>query len=396
MSIAASRQHQARRRILYVGGTGDVQGSYRYWVHGKQDPRVPSLAYSTQVYQALHDAGCSVVVLSEHPDTITVSDDFATFIRIEPRQGTGLAYHRAEVERARKIAASYRTHSCTGLILQGTMQHLWPMQKTISEANPSIFSLHNTLWAMGRNPGRKDRLLGAINRRAMRSFDHILCVSKEIERQLWKVAGSDLPTKVHVPQYHAIVRPVSSQRQGPAFLYAGRIETSKGVFDLLDAFCHLPLEKQHAWRLGFVGEGSALPQLRKAVADRGVSTDVTIYGQVDGAKLFEHMERAAVLVCPTRRGFAEGLAKTPLEAALVGLPSVLTTVVPARELLGPGAICVPDPDPASLANAIRHLLDSPENYAHAASAAAAAASQIIDPSKGLGRYVQDALAETDK
>jgi glycosyltransferase involved in cell wall biosynthesis len=71
------------------------------------------------------------------------------------------------------------------------------------------------------------------------------------------------------------------------------------------------------------------------------------------------MAKADMLVCPTTTRFAEGLAKTPIEAALCGVPSVLSTTVPCADLLGDAARIFRADDVADLHDTLDALLSSP-------------------------------------
>jgi hypothetical protein len=91
-------------------------------------PADPNLAFSIQLYHAIRAADLRLVVLTEHPAAVAQADDFATFVPIEPPSGSGATYHWREIALARRIAAEFRRHRCSGLIKERMMQHLWPLR----------------------------------------------------------------------------------------------------------------------------------------------------------------------------------------------------------------------------------------------------------------------------
>jgi glycosyltransferase involved in cell wall biosynthesis len=383
--------------VLYVTSFGDVQGSYRHWRRGEHDSRVPDVAFSIQVYEAMRKLGRRLVVLTAHPDATPDEDEFASFIPVAQPAGRFLAYHLSEIALSRTIARVYRDRACDGLIVQRMVQHMWPFRSVVRSASFSILDQHNSIWPMGTRQDWKARLIGVISAPTLRGFDLVTCVSPEIARQVRQAARGPVRTRVHMPQYArdviAGLRREAPPRAEPAhLLFAGRMETNKGIFDLLDAYRLLPEPLRRRCRLTFVGDGSARPALIEAVRQSGLEDSVELPGQVPGIEVLRRIAASTVLICPTQSGFAEGLARTPIEAAMLGTPSVVTSVVPAREVLGEAALVVPPEAPASLAEAIGRLLSDDALHRRAVAAGLAATEGCFDPGQSLRQCILDLVA----
>jgi len=140
-------------------------------------------------------------------------------------------------------------------------------------------------------------------------------------------SGVDLPNDVAAPE------------EPPHVLFVGRLSEEKGVTELLEATAGLPRV--------IVGDGP----LRDAISDA--------VGFVEPSMLGPYYERAAVVVCPSRR---EGYGVVAREAMAYGRPVVASAVgglVDAVEDEVTGLL-VPPRDPKALRVALERLLADPE------------------------------------
>jgi glycosyltransferase involved in cell wall biosynthesis len=365
-------RHGRPLRILFVPGPGDVHGTWAHWSQGRDDPSIPSIGYSQQVYEFAQRIGAQVTVLSEHPlpaDAPHAPDAPVRFERHCPRGGRGLGYHRARVAEALGIVRRAAALRADVILCQRHLDHFWPLAIARALGIAVVVSLHNTFWPIHRAPSRKERLLGALNGLALRALclgrsgDPVICVSEAIRAQLRRICGPGFDrASVQVPQYPESWRAAWTQRpEGRPvrrLLYVGRVEESKGVMLLLDAFTRLA-EAHPGVTLHYLGGGGHLDALRAAVGRSPVADRIEIAGQVDGARVRAEMGRADILVCPTTTRFAEGLAKTPVEAVLCGVPSVVSSTVPCADLLGEAARVFPADDAGALRDTLDSLLRDP-------------------------------------
>lgn len=171
-------------------------------------------------------------------------------------------------------------------------------------------------------------------------------VSAEIEHELvsvWRVPPHRvfrIPNPVDTTLLHsapAVRRPSPPWR----FLYVGRLDPSKGVDLLLDAW----RRAGEPGELTIVGDGPERHRLESVAAS--VSRSVRFLGSVaDPAPFYAD---ADVFVLPSRR---EGLSNALVEAVLAGVPAIATSVGETPALLGSSGRLVPAGDVAALASAL--------------------------------------------
>jgi glycosyltransferase involved in cell wall biosynthesis len=140
-------------------------------------------------------------------------------------------------------------------------------------------------------------------------------------------SGVELPDAVGPPE------------DPPHALYVGRLSEEKGVLELVEAADGLPLE--------IVGDGPLRDSVPEAL------------GFVPPGELGQYYERAAVVVCPSRR---EGYGVVAREAMAHGRPVVATAVGGLRDAVEDGVtgLLVPPRDPAALRAALTRVLADAE------------------------------------
>ena len=129
---------------------------------------------------------------------------------------------------------------------------------------------------------------------------------------------------------------VNEPDEPPHVLYVGRLSEEKGVAELLEA--------TNGLRRVIVGDGPLRDGVPEAV------------GFVPPGELGPYYERAAVVVCPSRR---EGYGVVAREAMAYGRPVVATAVGGLLDAVEDGVtgLLVPPRDPAALRAALVRLLD---------------------------------------
>ena len=147
-------------------------------------------------------------------------------------------------------------------------------------------------------------------------------------------------TVVHVvPSGVAIPDDVGAPGEPPHLLYAGRLSEEKGVLELAEAARGLPLV--------VLGDGPLRDRLPGAL------------GFVPPAEVGAYLERAAVVVCPSRR---EGYGIVARQAMAYGRPVVATAVGGLVDAVADGetGILVPPRDVRALREALERLLGDSE------------------------------------
>jgi len=172
----------------------------------------------------------------------------------------------------------------------------------------------------------------------------------------------------------------------------GRMQEVKDQLTLARAFVRLMQTKDRsgqALRLVMIGDGPLRERVRELLAEAGLEQYAWLPGErSDVARL---MRSFSLFVLPS---LAEGISNTVLEAMATGLPVVATAVGGNSELVQPGVTgtLVPRQDPASLAQAVRAYVESPEMCR----SQGAEARRVIERRFGKEAMVESYLAIYDR
>lgn len=144
----------------------------------------------------------------------------------------------------------------------------------------------------------------------------------------------------------------------PNVLFVGRLCDAKGVEDLLQAAA-LAQAKGASLRLTFAGGGADLERYTQLAQRLGIAAITNFAGWCDEERVRQLLDDASVLVLPSHD---EVLPLVVLEALAQGVPVICTPVGELPYLLQDGVHVrfVPVRDPASLAGALKDMLDDPD------------------------------------
>jgi glycosyltransferase involved in cell wall biosynthesis len=226
------------------------------------------------------------------------------------------------------------------------------------------------LWGTDVELGRRARWAA---RHLVRRARLVICPSHALVEDAHTLGAREVrvvPGGVEIPE--AVGRP----DEPPHALFVGRLSEEKGVDELLAATSELPRV--------IVGDGPLRDRVPDAV------------GFVAPRELGRYYERAAVVVCPSRR---EGYGVVAREAMAHGRPVVATAVGGLADAVEDGVtgLLVPPRDPVALRAAVERLLADGELRrtlgANAREAAAERFSWAASTSETIRAY-RDALART--
>ncbi len=164
----------------------------------------------------------------------------------------------------------------------------------------------------------------------------VVCASQELAAAAGELGARSvrvIPSGVDVPES------VAEPDEPPHLLYAGRLSEEKGVLELVEAARGLPLV--------VAGDGPLRDRVQGAL------------GFVQHDELLRLYERAAAVVCPSRR---EGFGVVCAEAMAHGRPVVATAVGGLRDLVvdGETGLLVPPGDVPALRAALERVLGDGE------------------------------------
>jgi glycosyltransferase involved in cell wall biosynthesis len=145
-------------------------------------------------------------------------------------------------------------------------------------------------------------------------------------------------------------------------LFAGRIETDKGVFDLLSVVARIQSQVPDGLVVEMCGSGSAEQALVAAISERGLAESVHFLGRLNRQEMREAYSRAHAVLVPTLSSFAEGLNRVVMESVLSGRPVVATEVCNTQDVFEHSAIHVRTSDIEAMADAILRLATDCEFY----------------------------------
>lgn len=152
--------------------------------------------------------------------------------------------------------------------------------------------------------------------------------------------------------------PLPARQRGPVrrFLFLGRLEAAKGVWELLEAFAQVHRQFPDA-RLVLAGEGQ-MARVRERLAALGVADVVELPGWISGEAKLAALNTADAFVLPSH---IEGLPISMLEAMHCGMPVVVSAVGSVPEVLvdGENGLMVPAQDAQALADALLRLAGEP-------------------------------------
>ena len=367
-------------RLSYFSGPGDVVGTYRYWREGKQDPRVPTIAYSAMFYELVERLDAQAEVITSACSDL---DDGSSirFTSVERKPWTSRKDYMLSQKALVRDVAAHMARFDPHIVVASTdfPSSGW---KQIADGRRLVVTAHNTFWPMGQRPSG---LIGKMKIRHLssqaRRIDAAVCISLECSRQIEDLTRGRIRGPVAIPQI--VSRYATTPRaRARRLLFLGRIEAHKGVFMLLEAFLSLKNTRKDI-ELVFGGSGSEDEPLRARIAASG-QEDVRFLGRLDSEEVHHQIEQADLIVCPTTSGFNEGLATVGLEGAAHGVPTLMSSVVPAREFLGAGCAVFEADDADALRHSLDRLISDKSAYAELVEHLEPARDAIYDRSRSWG------------
>ena len=355
-------------KIFFAHGPGDAAGTLKSWASNIEDDSIIAKTYSGQVFDLAKELGSELLVITDNLNCHKLEVDNIS-VESVPRgeMGNGWKYWVNMKKHAEHVA---RRASDFGADVAIVSLHygLLSLSAFKKYQIPVILDMHNTLWPMGVEPHFvRKLLLKTMAFNGQSGLEAVIAVSPECGRQLNRLIAKK-PIFEHIPQYPKSLQNISSNKRpvSPSkefrILFAGRIEKKKGIFDILEAAEILINEGYPQVKWIIAGSGSAEHQLKVEIERRNLSSHFELKGQLCRSDLTEELIKANATITPTRAGFAEGLAKAPLESLIAGIPALLSSVVPAAEVVKNAAIVFEPSSPTEIASSIRQLLEAPSYY----------------------------------
>lgn len=174
------------------------------------------------------------------------------------------------------------------------------------------------VWALGTdvNIWAHRLLAGKMVARVLDNADRLYADAYELAEKTKALAGKPC---LFLPSFHELQIDMKSVRSAEKyFVFVGRIEQSRGVFDLLSAFRDFHKENPE-WRLHYIGTGPCEHSLQLAIAATGLEASVEYHGYLERGRVNDIMLKATAMIIPSH---GDSLPLTFGEAMQTGLPVI--------------------------------------------------------------------------
>ena len=384
-------------RVFYYAGPGDVAGTYRHWKAGTEDPHEVAIAYSAEFYSFCRELNARALVYSTNARRETIRDGQFHIIQRPSRIGRGrLSFHLFSAWLTLKLmmaAIWFRAD----VVLIGPAAHYFLLAPLSWMGVRVVTSLHCAFWPAGHRPTSfGQRVIDCLNGWFFRRLaGAVLAHSPESERQVRELAGTlnggFYPFR---PQYHEAdftalhAAPPHSERPF-RILFAGRLEKTKGIYDLLTiiSLLHTRAPGRYAWEI--CGTGSEAQRVAEMIAASGLSDHVQLRGKLNRPAMTQAYCRSHAVIVPTNSSgsFAEGLNKVVVEAILSRRPVISSRLCNAIDVAKGAIVEVPPGDCVAYADAIQRLADDAALYSRVVQCGIEASRQFYDRENSFSRVL---------
>jgi len=186
--------------------------------------------------------------------------------------------------------------------------------------------------------------------------DKIIVLSDWWREQISKITSLDkiivVKNAVYIRDYKSISRNFSRPLN---VLFMGRLESRKGVYDILDAAERLSPKEVVIF---LCGDGE-ISNVKKKVEEKGIGKWVKIMGWIDGKRKELMFKKAHIFLLPS---YNEGLPMSILEALAYGIPVISTPVggIPEAIRDGQNGFLIPPGRPDLIVDTLRKIANNPE------------------------------------
>lgn len=269
---------------------------------------------------------------------------------------------------------------------------------------PFVYSGHNSLLT-SEYPWYK-RAFAAIDKWCILHTTAVICHGPYIKQQLLKMGvRHDLIFEFDVGFQDMLkeltgrqeITELNDSDKSIYVLYVGRIESDKGVFDLLRA-CTASLRKDYSLKLVYIGDGSQLKQLQQRVKELKLTDQVIFLGEVNHETVGLAIRKARIVVTPTQSVFPEARCMAAMESIFLGVPVVAPDSGPFPYLVthGLNGLLFETNSVEALKKAILSVLDDDPLYFRLRKGAQEAGKNLLNPCLAFSQAVERAFTVSAK
>lgn len=387
-------------RILSATGPGDVVRDFNDWQAGVHAINETTITYSSQEFNFFDKHSIPFWVISSNARrdrTLKGMNRVENRPRLLHRPSSALGYHLAQVLYAFSLLSSAVRFRATHAIVDSGTAHWFVLVAFRFFGVQVLPNFHNSYWPAGHPPrGATRRTILTLDKAFFRWFvKAAFGVSPECGRQVAQLSSGrttffDYRGQFPGEEFLGIPRPLPPKRHVQV-MFAGRIEASKGVFDLLRMCEILSVNAEREFHFEVCGAGSALERLAAAAELRQLGSRFVLRGKLGRKDLLAAYARSHVVVVPTRSETVEGFAMVCAEAVLAGRPFITSRLVPALEVLRACAVEANEDDPEDYAQKILLLSTDPDRFNALVASTQECGRQFVDGVLGLEAALENCL-----
>lgn len=185
---------------------------------------------------------------------------------------------------------------------------------------PIIYSAHNTL-LLSDTP--MNNIRKKIVTLCIKHCGAVMCNGPYLKDEMLRKGVSPVKLVEFLPTLGQLTQKTGQARSLPHdyMLFFGRLETQKGVHDLLTAYEKLPRELKTT-HLVYAGNGSCLESLKIRTAQRGLAGTVHFLGKIPYARLGDIIRKSRFVIIPSKKDMGEGICKAALESLFLKRPVI--------------------------------------------------------------------------
>jgi len=191
-----------------------------------------------------------------------------------------------------------------------------------------------------------------LNKGAVWNLQSINVSEAKMHKILWGCWGLDVDE----------FKPDEKVQKENSFLFVGRLDESKGIFYLLDAFKEF-CKKERSYKLIFVGDGPLSGYIKKYAANHGLENFLELKGIIKNKELPYYFQKSILTISPsiTVRRWVEQVGMVNIQSMACGTP-VLSTISGAIPEYVPkqAGILVKERDSVALKEAMDVLVNDKE------------------------------------
>jgi glycosyltransferase involved in cell wall biosynthesis len=184
------------------------------------------------------------------------------------------------------------------------------------------YKIPYAVWALGSdiNCWATKPFVGRLTINVLKKADILYADGYELAMKVQALSDKDCR---FIPSFHSLeFEKVLFESSEKYFICPGRVEKTKGVFDLLEAF-RLFQSGHNDWKLYYVGAGRAENDLQRKIISQGLEKSVRCFGYLERKALNRLIRLAAAVIIPSH---SDSLPLTFGEAMQLGRPVITSDV----------------------------------------------------------------------